>query len=191
AVRGGGPGERPPSRPGGRDRLGDPSLLRRLPAHPAHRRGARAHLSVLPRGDGPARCPPRGRRRRGDRRDLARRPVGEEGRSRDGPGGLRAAGAPDERDRRLRADAMTSIDRTTTAPRIAVRLFAGAAAEYGADAVTVEARTLQGAIDALREGASSAAGQVISRSSFLLNAVACTDPEQALAEGDQLDVLPP
>lgn len=86
---------------------------------------------------------------------------------------------------------MTDIDRTTTAPRIAVRLFAGAAAEYGADAVTVEARTLQGAIDALREGASTAAGQVIGRSSFLLNAVACTDPERVLAEGDQLDVLPP
>lgn len=95
---------------------------------------------------------------------------------------------------------MTSIDRTetapapgtgTTAPRIAVRLFAGAAAEYGADAVTVEAHTLQGALDALGAGASAAARQVIGRSSFLLNAVACTDPEQRLAEGDRLDVLPP
>lgn len=86
---------------------------------------------------------------------------------------------------------MTSIEQTTTAPRIAVRLFAGAAAEYGADAATVQAHTLQGAIDALRAGASATAGQVIGRSSFLLNAIACTDPEQGLTEGDRLDVLPP
>ena len=97
---------------------------------------------------------------------------------------------------------MTSIDPTIaartpetgeagTAPRIAVRLFAGAAAEYGADAATVRAHTLQGAIDALTAGASASAAQVIGRSSVLLNAVACTDPERILAEGDRLDVLPP
>ena len=97
---------------------------------------------------------------------------------------------------------MTSIDPTIaartpetgeagTAPRIAVRLFAGAAAEYGADAATVRAHTLQGAIDALTAGASASAAQVIGRSSVLLNAVACTEPAQSLAEGDRLDVLPP
>lgn len=83
------------------------------------------------------------------------------------------------------------VDTTTAAPRIAVRLFAGAAAEYGADAATVQAATLQEAIDALLVGASPSAARVIDRSSFLLNSVACTDRARDLAEGDRLDVLPP
>ncbi|ASK66466.1 molybdopterin synthase sulfur carrier subunit [Brachybacterium avium] len=97
---------------------------------------------------------------------------------------------------------MTSIDPTTTgtvpatdpgtaAPRISVRLFAGAAAEFGADAVSLQASTLGEAIEALQVDASAAAARVIDRSSFLLNAVACTDREQSLADGDRLDVLPP
>lgn len=80
---------------------------------------------------------------------------------------------------------------TADAPHIAVRLFAGAAAEYGADAVTLQASTLHGVLDALREGSSEAAARVIDRSSFLLNAVACTDRDQILREGDRVDVLPP
>lgn len=99
---------------------------------------------------------------------------------------------------------MTSIDITTegttrgttegspaTAPRIAVRLFAGAAAEYGADATTVRAATVQDAVDALLADASAEAARVIGRSSFLINAVACTDRTQVLADGDRMDVLPP
>ncbi|MDN5820198.1 MAG: MoaD/ThiS family protein [Brachybacterium sp.] len=82
-------------------------------------------------------------------------------------------------------------DPTTDAPRISVRLFAGAAAEYGADEAALQARTLQEAIDALEADASAAAARVIGRSSFLLNAVACTDREQSLTDGDRLDVLPP
>lgn len=77
------------------------------------------------------------------------------------------------------------------APRIAVRLFAGAAAEYGADATTVQAVTVQDAVDALLAGASAEAARVIDRSSFLVNAVACTDRGQVLADGDRMDVLPP
>ena len=84
-----------------------------------------------------------------------------------------------------------SVGTTPAAPRIAVRLFAGAAAEYGADAVSLQANTLQEAIDALQADASPPAARVIGRSSFLLNAVACTDRGQRLAEGDRLDVLPP
>ncbi|MDN5599869.1 MAG: MoaD/ThiS family protein [Brachybacterium sp.] len=93
------------------------------------------------------------------------------------------------------ADAVTTTTSSrsadTAAPRIAVRLFAGAAAEYGADAVSLHASSLQEAIEALQAEASDAAARVIGRSSFLLNAVACTDRARRLAEGDRLDVLPP
>lgn len=93
------------------------------------------------------------------------------------------------------ADAVTTTTSgataDTAAPRIAVRLFAGAAAEYGADEVSLQASTLQEAIDALHAEASDSAARVIGRSSFLLNAVACTDRARRLAEGDRLDVLPP
>ena len=76
-------------------------------------------------------------------------------------------------------------------PRIAVRLFAGAAAEFGADATTVQAATEQDAVDTLLAGASAEAARVIDRSSFLINAVACPDRTRALADGDRMDVLPP
>lgn len=76
-------------------------------------------------------------------------------------------------------------------PTIAVRLFAGAAAEYGRDTETVRAATLEEAISALTASASPQAAQVIGRSSFLVNAVACTDRDRVLTEGDSVDVLPP
>jgi molybdopterin synthase sulfur carrier subunit len=77
------------------------------------------------------------------------------------------------------------------APTIAVRLFAGAAAEYGADATTVHARTLQELVDALTAGASERAAQVIARSSFLVDGVARTDRGHELEDGARVDVLPP
>ena len=77
------------------------------------------------------------------------------------------------------------------APTIAVRLFAGAAAEYGADTTTVHARTLQGLVDALTAGASERAAQVIARSSFLVDGVARTDRGHELEDGVRVDVLPP
>lgn len=79
----------------------------------------------------------------------------------------------------------------TDTPLIAVRLFAGAAAEYGADIASVRAGTLQDLIDALTEGASAEAARVIGRSSFLVDAVACTDRDRVLTEGTRVDVLPP
>ena len=91
---------------------------------------------------------------------------------------------------------MTSTDTTTTsgastAPRIHVHLFAGAAAEFGADTAQVHAASLREAVEALQAGASADAARVIERSSFLVNAVACTDHAQPLDDGDRLDVLPP
>lgn len=76
-------------------------------------------------------------------------------------------------------------------PAIAVRLFAGAAAEYGRDTETIHAGTLEGTIEALTASASPRAAEVIERSSFLVNAVACTDGSRALVDGDRVDVLPP
>lgn len=76
-------------------------------------------------------------------------------------------------------------------PLIEVHLFAAAAAEYGADRESVRADTLQGVLDALLAGASPEAARVIDRSSLLVNAVACTDRDRTLADGDRVDVLPP
>lgn len=91
------------------------------------------------------------------------------------------------------AEAGTSPAAATApaAPLITMRLFAGAAAEYGADVASVHGTTLREALDALLVGASAEAARVIERSSFLVNALACTDPERALEEGDRVDVLPP
>ncbi|MGP5055730.1 MoaD/ThiS family protein [Brachybacterium paraconglomeratum] len=79
----------------------------------------------------------------------------------------------------------------TSAPEIAVRLFAGAAAEFGADAATVRARTVGELVQALTAGASPEAARVIGRSSLLVDGVACTDHGRALAPGTRVDVLPP
>lgn len=76
-------------------------------------------------------------------------------------------------------------------PTLTVRLFAGAAAEYGADATTVRGRSVHEALADLLRGASADAARVIDRSSLLVNAVACTDRDQELRDGDRIDVLPP
>lgn len=77
------------------------------------------------------------------------------------------------------------------APAVTVHLFAGAAAEYGADLTTVRGATLQQVIEGLLDGVPDRARQVIGRCSFLVNSVACRDTGRALAEGDRVDVLPP
>ncbi|MFD4006195.1 MoaD/ThiS family protein [Brachybacterium paraconglomeratum] len=79
----------------------------------------------------------------------------------------------------------------TTVPEIAVRLFAGAAAEFGADDATVRARTVGELVEALTAGASPEAARVIGRSSLLVDGVACTDLGRVLAPGSRVDVLPP
>lgn len=79
----------------------------------------------------------------------------------------------------------------SAAPEIAVRLFAGAAAELGADATTVRARTAGELVEALTTGATAEAARVISRSSLLVDGVACTDLHRELAPGTRVDVLPP
>ncbi|MGO2607080.1 MAG: MoaD/ThiS family protein [Brachybacterium tyrofermentans] len=83
---------------------------------------------------------------------------------------------------------MTSDD---TTPTLTVRLFAGAAAEYGADVATVQGGSVREALTDLLRGAAPDAARVIDRSSILVNAVACTDRDQELRDGDRLDVLPP
>jgi len=77
------------------------------------------------------------------------------------------------------------------APEIAVRLFAGAAAEFGADEATVRARTVGELVEVLIAGASPEATRVIGRSSLLVDGVACTDHDRALGRGTRVDVLPP
>ncbi|WP_193119366.1 MoaD/ThiS family protein [Brachybacterium tyrofermentans] len=82
-------------------------------------------------------------------------------------------------------------DDSTPAPTLTVRLFAGAAAEYGADAATVQGGSVREALADLLRSAAPDAARVIDRSSILVNAVACTDRDQELHDGDRLDVLPP
>ncbi|MEV0866383.1 MoaD/ThiS family protein [Brachybacterium paraconglomeratum] len=79
----------------------------------------------------------------------------------------------------------------TSAPEIAVRLFAGAAAEFGADEATVRARTVGELVQALTAGTTPEAARVIGRSSLLVDGVACTDHGRVLAPGSRVDVLPP
>lgn len=85
----------------------------------------------------------------------------------------------------------TGATGATEAATITVRLFAGAAAAYGSDTATVHGATVAEAIRDLTTGASAEATTAIERSSLLVNAVACTDHSQALADGDRIDVLPP
>lgn len=89
------------------------------------------------------------------------------------------------------AAAHVTPDSAAGAPELNVRLFAAAAAEYGADAVRVRARTLGEALDQLSADGGERAATVIGRCSLLLNGVASTDRSRVLVDGDQLDVLPP
>lgn len=89
------------------------------------------------------------------------------------------------------AAAHATPDPAAGAPELHVRLFAAAAAEYGADAVRVRARTLGEALDQLSADGGERAATVIGRCSLLLNGVASTDRNHVLVDGDQLDVLPP
>ncbi|MGY5764042.1 MoaD/ThiS family protein [Brachybacterium sp. DNPG3] len=87
---------------------------------------------------------------------------------------------------------MTTPPTTTpAAPEIAVSLFAGAAAEYGAETATVRGTTLQEVLDALVAGTTERGATAIRRSSFLVNGSARTDLDRPLAAGDRVDVLPP
>lgn len=72
-----------------------------------------------------------------------------------------------------------------------VRLFAAAREAFGTRQSTVEAATLDDLVAVLAEGASAEAVTVLSRSSFLVNAVARRDRAEALHDGDTVDVLPP
>lgn len=76
-------------------------------------------------------------------------------------------------------------------PRVQVHLFAAAAAELGADELTVHGATLGAVLGALVDGAGETARQVVSRCSLLVNGVATGDLERPLVEGDRVDVLPP
>lgn len=99
------------------------------------------------------------------------------------PGGAVAAGPG------TAASDVAPLD--AAAPEVAVRLFAGAAAEFGADGATVRARTVGELVKALTAGATPEAARVIGRSSLLVDGVACTDHDRALTAGCRVDVLPP
>ncbi|KZE13730.1 MoaD family protein [Brevibacterium casei] len=74
---------------------------------------------------------------------------------------------------------------------VSVRFFAAAREAFGTRESTVEASTLDDLVGVLSAGASPEAVTVLSRSSFLVNAVARRDRDEALHDGDTVDVLPP
>ena len=76
-------------------------------------------------------------------------------------------------------------------PTITVRFFAAAREAFGARESQIRAGSVAELVDTLAEAADPQAATVLSRSSFLVNAVACTDEGRALVEGDRVDVLPP
>lgn len=76
-------------------------------------------------------------------------------------------------------------------PQIRVRFFAAAREAFGTRECSTEATTLAGLLESLAEGAGTEASTVLARSSFLVNAIATTDRDVTMNEGDTVDVLPP
>ena len=74
---------------------------------------------------------------------------------------------------------------------VSVRFFAAAREAFGTRESTVEASTLDDLVAVLADGASAEAVTVLSRSSFLVNAVARRDRAEALHDDDTVDELPP
>lgn len=88
----------------------------------------------------------------------------------------------------------------TAAGTVRVRLFAAAraAAGTGAEVLPLDGSTVRRGVEPLLVErhpepvpGQPPLGQVLARSSFLLDGVACPDPEARVATGTVLDVLPP
>lgn len=76
-------------------------------------------------------------------------------------------------------------------PQIRVRFFAAAREAFGTKECSASADTIDELGTTLTRDAGDEAKTVISRSSFLVNAIATMDPHTSLNEGDTVDVLPP
>lgn len=76
-------------------------------------------------------------------------------------------------------------------PTIRVRFFAAAREAFGTKELSLSAGTIDELVDVLTTDASDEARTVLSRSSFLVNAIAATDRSARLTDGDSVDVLPP
>jgi sulfur-carrier protein len=74
---------------------------------------------------------------------------------------------------------------------IQVRYFAGARAAAGVREERVDARTLEELTAALTERHGEGLALVLKASSFLVDGLACHDPQSPLAAGATVDVLPP
>lgn len=76
------------------------------------------------------------------------------------------------------------------ASTVDVHLFAAARAAVGESTVTAQAGTLTSVLDELCERFPSFVA-VRPRCSYLLDEIACTDAQAAVAAGSRIDVLPP
>ncbi len=89
---------------------------------------------------------------------------------------------------------MSSSPGTQVSQHVTVRFFASAKAATGVDDVRLGLPSGASIADALRQ-LTAAPGQpleqVLSRCSFLVNAVSTTDRATKLSDGDVIDVMPP
>lgn len=89
---------------------------------------------------------------------------------------------------------MSSFPGTQVSQHVTVRFFASAKAATGVDDVRIGLPSGASIADALRQ-LTAAPGQpleqVLSRCSFLVNAVSTTDRATKLSDGDVIDVMPP
>lgn len=76
-------------------------------------------------------------------------------------------------------------------PTIRVRFFAAAREAFGTKERSLSAGTIDELVAVLTKDSSDEARTVLSRSSFLINAIAATDRHAVLKDGDTVDVLPP
>lgn len=89
---------------------------------------------------------------------------------------------------------MSSSPGTQVAQHVTVRLFASARAATGVDELRLSLpaeATISDALHQLTAAPGQPLGQVLSRCSFLVNAVSTTDRATRLSDGDVIDVMPP
>ena len=89
---------------------------------------------------------------------------------------------------------MNSSNGTQAAQHVTLRFFASARAATGVDELRLALPANASISDALHQMTAAPGqplGQVLSRCSFLVNAVSTTDRATRLSDGDVIDVMPP
>lgn len=89
---------------------------------------------------------------------------------------------------------MSSFPGTQVAQHVTVRFFASARAATGVDELRLalpDGASISDALQQLTAAPGQPLEQVLSRCSFLVNAISTTDRTTTLSDGDVIDVMPP